>query len=87
MAAVLLSGPALSDAYEQNMKTLSEAVQSNPLSEGGYWLEMRNAFGEWERLMLIFGYADPGDEAACQRVIRLTIGDNAAGMYRCDAVR
>lgn len=82
LVAGLIASPAQSDPYYDNMEKLSATVRSNPLTQGGYWLEIRNGFGDWERLMLIFGYADPGDRAACERIVRLAAG----GTYRCNVV-
>jgi len=74
------------DEYSKNMDDLSSEVRSNPLTKNGYWLEMRNAFEEWEKMILVFGYADPGDEAACRRIRNLASKEYPDRLYRCNSV-
>jgi hypothetical protein len=76
----------VAQSYEQNLSRLVDHVNSNTSLQGAYWLEMQNAFGEWEKMMLIFGYADPGDQAACEAVTTLTRKQNPTGKYRCNPV-
>lgn len=52
-------------------------VGSNP----DQWIEMLNAFGEWERTGLIFGYAD--DYGECAKAIAGLHEANPGREYRC----
>lgn len=77
---------AYANDYEQNLKSLDDAVSTNPLSANGNWLEMHNVAGEWEKMALIFGYADPGDEAACESILSFAADQNPGRQYRCHPV-
>ena len=44
------------------------------------WLEMRNMFGDWEPVALVFGYGD--DFSACED-IRTAVEQNIAREFRC----
>ncbi|WP_417263797.1 hypothetical protein [Celeribacter sp.] len=72
--------------YEEDMFRFTEQVNSNASLQGAYWLEMQNAFGEWEKMMLIFGYADPGDLATCEAVTTFAQEANPNRAYRCNPV-
>ncbi len=65
--------------------TLSACGKSLPES-GDYWLELQNAYGEWEKTILITGYLD--DYHACtevQQALHKWNAENAAikRVYRC----
>lgn len=65
--------------------TLSACGESLPES-GDYWLELQNAYGEWEKTILVTGYLD--DYQACIEVRQALNEWNAdnAGIkreYRC----
>ncbi len=45
------------------------------------WLEIKNAFGEWEKIALIFGYMD--DFEACEEFAKLARGEFKSREYRC----
>ena len=72
--------------YEEALETLVLEVESNQASSDGYWLELFNVFNEWEKVMLIFGYADPGDQAACERIIRFARTGSPGEVFRCNPV-
>jgi len=61
-------------------------VRRNPLTNGGSWIEMKNAFNEWEKVILVFGFADPGDDAACEDIMVFAAEQNPARKYRCNPV-
>lgn len=78
--------PAAADDYEADTTALIRMAQENPWTRTGYWFEMRNVLGEWEKMMLIFGYADPGDEAACNSILMFASAQNPDRKFRCNAV-
>ncbi|PTW44846.1 hypothetical protein [Rhodovulum kholense] len=78
--------PASAGDYEDDLGALIEFVRTNPLTDGGCWLEMQNVFGHWEKLALIFGFADPGDAAACAEIASRAAETNPARRYRCNPV-
>lgn len=78
--------PASADDHEDDLGALIEFARSNPLTEGGCWLEMQNVFGHWEKLALIFGFADPGDFTACAEIAGWAAETNPARRYRCTPV-
>ncbi|MEP1934944.1 MAG: hypothetical protein ABJJ37_27030 [Roseibium sp.] len=75
--------PSLADDYDEDLMTFSRTVQTNDLTKNGYWLETKNAFGDWEKLILIFGYFDPGDKANCEKVRQLYATGGMSDRYRC----
>uniref|UniRef100_A4X0S4 Uncharacterized protein n=1 Tax=Cereibacter sphaeroides (strain ATCC 17025 / ATH 2.4.3) TaxID=349102 RepID=A4X0S4_CERS5 len=86
LAATELNAGSVEDVMEDYRKALAPLlaeVRSNPLTAEGYWLEMRNIGDEWEKMILVFGYAGAGDEAACAEVLRLVAGENLERDYRC----
>jgi len=65
---------------------LVDHVRSNPLTSGGYWLELRNVFGEWEKVILVFGYFDPGNEDECLELRDFLSSRNPGRLYRCSPI-
>jgi len=65
---------------EDAMKRLEEAA-SDPSFGKSYWLEMLNVVPEWERVILVFGYAD--DLSACTAILGLAKESNPSRNYRC----
>lgn len=90
MAALLWVASAVSTVADYNSEALDRFVrhaEANIVTSSGYWFEMFNALGEWEKTMLIFGYADPGDYAACQRVKVAAEADRPGTLFRCSPVQ
>ncbi|WP_306115482.1 MULTISPECIES: hypothetical protein [unclassified Roseovarius] len=87
---IFLTGmhPAFSqtDEYTADLSQLSNDLQSNQLTQFGYWVEQKNVMGEWEKMIFIFGFADPGDEAACLRLVELAVSDSPAVEWRCKPI-
>ena len=89
MARVILLVAALSIAlsgcggsYERQIKTLEAVIRWIQVGNSNdYWLEMKNALGQWERVALVFGYWD--DYEGCKDIIRLLGKENYAREYRC----
>ena len=78
-----VAGPSGALAHEQ---TLYDVVPRDPLTAGGVWLEMYNVFDEWERVVLVFGFADPGDWEACESIRAVAAQQNPSREYRCNPV-
>ena len=81
-----LTSTSVADEYSKDLEALTSTVRSNQLTKNGYWLEMKNAFGEWEKMILVFGYYDPGDEAACATIQELATRDSPNRKFRCNPV-
>jgi uncharacterized protein (DUF1330 family) len=86
MLATVTTTPS-AQTYEENITALTEHVMANPMTQNGYWLEMKNVFGDWEKLLLIFGFDDPGDEAQCSRLVQLVSADSPQREFRCNSVK
>lgn len=83
----LIAAPASAQGDTvSNTRELVEHVGRNPLTADGYWLEMRNVLGHWEKVVLVFGFADPGDEAACEEIRAFAAEQNPNRAYRCNPV-
>lgn len=79
--ALLIAGCSGPDDAER-MKNLLEYVSENRAGRASdSWVEMKNLYGEWERVGLIFGYADDFDE--CTKAIAGLKKVNYAREYRC----
>jgi hypothetical protein len=50
--------------YDRRMEKFITATTSNAPSDEAVWLEMQTMFGEWEKVIFVFGYVD--NVAACQ---------------------
>ena len=84
--AAFCASAAASDDYHVQLKELENYIFQNPLTRNGYWFEMKNVAGEWEKIMLIFGYAGDGDLAACNRIVALAGPENPHRAFRCNPV-
>jgi hypothetical protein len=71
---------------DRELEAFIDVVRENPRTVGGAWLEMLNVFSEWEKVVLIFGFADPGDHAACQEILEFAAKQNPSRLYRCNPV-
>ena len=80
------SFPTSADEYAENFDRLITEVGRNPLTKNGYWLETKNAFNDWEKLLLIFGYADPGDEPNCLGILAWKSAQDPSSEFRCKPV-
>ena len=72
--------------YERDISALTLHVQSNPATADGAWLEMKNVLDEWERMVLVFGYAGNGDFAACEEIKEFAAKHNPVRSFRCNPV-
>ncbi len=86
-ALLALSGcsdePAGSDGLEIPGfdQLVSQVEQGKVGRSSDHWIEMKNSADEWERVGLIFGYADDYDE--CLKAIAGLKQVNYAREYRC----
>ncbi|MBO6604118.1 MAG: hypothetical protein JJ938_10730 [Roseicyclus sp.] len=81
-----ISSPSAADDYGEAYNEFIEFVRDNPATAGGSWLEISNALGEWEKVVLIFGYFDPGDQVVCEEIRALAASENPERRYRCNPV-
>ena len=79
--------PAAADDYRNQVQKLERDVTTNPLTQDGYWLEMKNVMGEWEKMLLVFGYAGDGDLAACKQITAYASSESPQRIFRCNPVK
>ena len=66
-AAALVSGAAAADDYERSINALKHHMLDNRIgSSADQTLQVRNAIGDWEDYLLVFGNAN--DAVACQQI-------------------
>jgi hypothetical protein len=87
LAWVVTSSSVFADDYNDALDQFVRSVEGSSITSGAYWFEMYNALGEWEKTMLIFGYAAPGDHAACQRLRAAAKADQPGRLFRCNPVK
>ena len=46
-----------------------------------HWFQVKNAMGEWERVILVFGYAD--DSSVCMDLVDMARREAPRTEYRC----
>lgn len=82
MVVVMMTLAACGETYDRQMSALETAVRWIKVGHSNdYWMEMKNAMGEWERLALVFGYWN--DYEGCQDIIEVLGKKNYAREYRC----
>lgn len=86
IGALLAPGVVLvgcKDSLEDQVATWEKFVSKNRYwSDADVWLMKHNAFGDWERVALIFGFTD--DRSFCDDVAALYMKKYPADRYRCD---
>ena len=82
LLTVLLSG--CGEQYETRGEEISTAVEKMNFDEPVYWLEMFNAFNEWEKTILVFGYM--GNYEACEEIRALATEGSPNRRFRCTKV-
>lgn len=75
---------AFSDDFKAGLGDFTDEVSQNPFTENATWLEMLNVFGDWEKVMLVFGYAN--NFSACESVRQFASSENPSRSYRCNPV-
>lgn len=81
ISAFFLAACSQEDGYEADLKKLTTYAQRDRIGEGpDQWLEKRNAFGEWEKLALVFAFAD--DYEGCVEIAALA-NEAFSQEYRC----
>lgn len=71
------------DSLEDQVAAWEKFVSKNRYgSDADVWLVKHNAFGDWERVALIFGFTD--DRSFCDDVATLHMKKYPADRYRCD---
>ncbi|WP_417248518.1 hypothetical protein [Celeribacter sp.] len=90
LLALIVAGTTVVAAFAEDgadgTKRLVDAVNANPSLHDATWFEKKNVMGEWEKMMLIFGYAGTGDYAVCERLIELAAQDGSTEVFRCNPV-
>jgi hypothetical protein len=74
------------DEFFANEDAFIRHVETNPITADAVWLEMLNALNEWEKIVLVFGFADGRDFAACDDLRDFAANQNPNRDYRCNPV-
>lgn len=84
LLAACSEGPL--DLGERTSETFESYIKQKPVGEGGdYWIEIRNALGQWERVGLMFGYfTTEGARIECENAIVGLKKVNYDREYRCE---
>lgn len=71
--------------YENRLKKFESIVASNRLgvSSSDYWVIKNNTLGGWDKVALIFGFAD--NESACNNYAQLYMQRYTAARVICQA--
>ena len=73
-------------SQEGGQADLTDHVRSNEITRNGYWFELHNVSGNWEKVMLIYGYAGDGNEQECAVVLEAFEALYPASPFRCNSV-
>lgn len=74
--------PGCEDKLEDQMERLTKAVSSDKYGQSSdVWLVKFNAFGEWEKTALVFGYLD--DFGFCNEVATMYVNKYPSDQYSC----
>jgi hypothetical protein len=73
---------ACEESYTDQFKKFEARVAANRLgSSADHWVVKRNALGEWEKVALVFGFAD--DRRFCGEVVELYMRRYPSDRYMC----
>lgn len=77
---------ANAEDYETEFQRFKTFLKNHPVGrDGDAWLEILNAFGNWEPVVLVFGY--PNDLSVCEGLIAdLQVADRLPRDARCTRV-
>lgn len=76
--------PVLADPYSEAIEKLEAAAKSDAF-EQSVWFEIKNAFGEWEKTILVFGYWD--DFSACAELVSMFSSRYPLRETRCNPLK
>jgi len=62
-------------------EALEKFVNEDIKGSGSYWLEMQNSFGQWDKMILVFGYVD--DRTPCNSIQKFAAEDAPNRQFRC----
>ena len=77
---ILLLGSLLASCGDSGSKLERFSERNKVGDSSDYWLEIDNAFGDWERVALIFAYYD--DEEGCSDIAS-ALSKEYGRSYRC----
>ena len=81
-SVVSLFGCSRKESFTDGAERLTKFIQEKPIGQSDTWLEKQSLMsGEWDRIVLIFGYMD--DSEACQEVRELLALKYPEHRYRC----
>jgi hypothetical protein len=82
LVSLFLFGCSENSLKSQQAKIEDFARKNRFGSSSDQWLVKLNAFGEWEKLALVYGLAD--DKEFCEKLARFSAQDDAPRRYRCE---
>ena len=84
----LIASIVFDQKFKNNPKVMLEKVAShypkNVDKSSAQWFIMKNFMGEWEQMMLIFGYED--DKGVCDFMLAITKETDPEREFRCKDV-
>lgn len=83
MVAMIINTEVSADVANNNR--LIDSATQYLANEGAYWFEMKNVAGEWEKMILVFGYAE--NKASCDFLLSYAQKTSPARMFKCQLVK
>jgi hypothetical protein len=74
---------ASSPVKERSFDDFFSYIEGDPAMDGAWYLEVMNALGEWERVILVFGFAGAGDASTCATLAGELSNQHPNAQYRC----
>ena len=62
-------------------EAIEKFVNEDIKGSGSYWLEMQHSFGQWDKMILVFGYVD--DRPPCNLIQEVAAEDTPNRQFRC----
>ena len=73
-------GAAYSDDSMNQLERAAKEMPRSALEIPSQWFEMESIIG-WEKMMLVFGYADNRD--VCKRILAMAVNEGSGRDFRC----
>ena len=64
-----------------NTEALTKFVHEDLKGSGSYWLEMKNVIGQWDKMILVFGYVD--DREPCRLIKEFAEKNAPERQFQC----
>lgn len=87
LALVSLASASLGQdpsVYDEALGAFVLEVERNQVTSSAYWFEKFGIFDQWDKVILIFGYAGSGNQATCEQILRYAMAENPGEYFRCN---